>query len=132
MALSQIQQVRLAIGDRDTPPILSDEEIQHFLDTGGSVDAAIGQSAKALSMYFATKANQTTGRMSVSYSDRAKVYADLALRYGADIVVAPPYVGGISKSELEQSSQEPDLVQPAFTRDLHDNPRKGAVDGELP
>lgn len=130
MALTDIEQVRLLIGDRDTPPIFTDPEIQHFLDIGGSVNSAVGLAARSLSMYFATKADQTTGRMSIAYSGRAKTYADLAIRYGADLRKAAPYIGGISKAEINASRQETDLVQPVFTHDLHNNPNTDGNDAE--
>lgn len=126
MALSLIDQVRLKIGDRATgepgTPILTDAEIQHFLDqTGDNVDEASGQAALALAFYFATKADQTTGRISINYTNRANAYRQMAIDFGVDgLEVAPAFIGGISKAENEIEEQNPDRIQPAFTRDLHE------------
>lgn len=124
MPLSAIEQVRLNIGDLGTPPFLSDERVQHFLDqAGGDVDTASGKAAVALAFYFATKADQTTGRMSVQYSNRANAYRQMAIDFGVDGVdLAPPDVGGLSKAENAAVRRDPDLVQSVFTRNLHDNP----------
>lgn len=124
MALSSIAQVRLAIGDRDTPSILTDDEIQHFLDeAAGIVATAIGGAASALAFYFATKADQTTGRMSVAYSKRADTYRAMAIEFGVGIddAVAGVFMGGQSQAALSSSREDTDLVQPTFTNDLHED-----------
>jgi len=126
MALSDIQIVRLNIGDKDAPTFFSDAEIQHFIDTaGGDLDIASGDAALRLAMYFGTKADQTTGRVSTGYSKRAETYWSIAQQFGTStpsVDLAPVYVGGISKSEIETSRRDTDLVQPAFTRDLQEDP----------
>jgi hypothetical protein len=131
LPLSAIEQVRLNVGDRGTPPILSDAEVQHFLDkNGGNVDAASGDAAIALAFYFATLADQTTGRMSISYSSRANTYRELAVQFGADGEVAPAFAGGISRSKVQADRDDQDLVQPQFTRDLHDDPQTERSDAQ--
>lgn len=129
MALSEVQQVRLKIGDRDTAdpstPILTDDEIQHCIDQHpGDLDAAAGECALALAFYFSTLADQTTGRISVNYTNRAKVYRDLANDLGiiddAGATIAPAFIGGISKSQNRVSEENDDRIQPEFKRDLHE------------
>ncbi len=130
MPLSLIEQVRLNIGDLGTPPFLTDAQIQHFLDQeADNVDQASGRAAVALAFLFATKADQTTGRMSIGFSKRADAYRQMAIDFGVDgVQTAPPYVGGVSVAEAEASRQETDLIQPAFTRDLHDDRRAEVPD----
>jgi len=133
MPLSLIEQVRLNIGDLGTPPFLTDAQIQHFLDeSGGNVLIASGRAALALAFFFATKADQTTGRMSVGFSNRANAYRQMAVDLGVgDLAIQPTpmFNGGLSRDAIAATREDTDLVQPAFTRDLHDDPGTTRNDG---
>jgi hypothetical protein len=129
MPLTDIQIVRLNIGDKEPDAAnqhFTDAEIQHFIDTAaGDLDTASGDAAVRLALYFGTKADQTTGRVSTSFSDRASTYWEIAQQFGTSAQpgeLAPVYVGGLSRSEIDSSREDTDLVQPAFTRDLNEDP----------
>lgn len=128
MPLSDVQIVRLNIGDKEPDAAnqhFTDEEIQHFLDTaGGDIPTASGDAAVRLALYFGTKADQTTGRMSIAFSKRAETYWEIAQQFGTSAQpteLGPFYTGGLSKSEHEQSHENEDAIQPAFERDTHDD-----------
>jgi hypothetical protein len=126
VALTSLQIVRLNIGDRGSPPYLSDDEINHFLtEFSGDTDLASSAAASAIAAYFATMADQTTGRMSVSYGARAQQYRLIALDFGPSVpesAVAGVFMGGQSQSRRSASREDTDRVQPIFTDDLHEDP----------
>ena len=43
-----------------------------------------------------------------------------------------PYVGGLSRSDERANRQDPDRVQPTFTRDEFNNPWAGSQNGTSP
>ena len=131
--LTEIQEVRLLIGDKDAPPDqhLTDNEIQHFLDENGdSPRRAAVAAARSLQRYFAIKAvDFTVGRMAVTYNHRATIYMqivkDLEATLGAGD--AAPFVGGISIAANNVAKTDSDAVDAAFTNGLHES--QGGSDG---
>ena len=105
MPLSEIDKVRLLIGDTDaTDLILTDMQVQYFLDAFGSVAAAAAPAASSAANILAIRAtSETTGGMSVDFSKRAELFRQRALDLQVGVsVLAGCYVGGISQSELEE------------------------------
>ena len=102
MPLTDIEQVRLLIGDTDSADqILSDAQVQHFLDEADDVvRAAAAESAFAIHGILALRAvSETTGAMSVDLTRRAELYYQRALDLGGVPVgrMAGAYVGGVSR-----------------------------------
>ena len=124
MAFTDIERVRLLIGDR-AAEVFTTAEIQNFLDDADDdVDAAALAAARAAYAEFATKADQTTGAISTAYSKRAEQYRQLVTDLGGSVgagQVAPCYVGGRLQSEIDSDRANTSLTQPGFTRDLHED-----------
>lgn len=124
MSLTIIQQVRLLIGDTDTTDqVLTDEQIQYFLDTFGSAQNAAPEAAASAANVLAMRAtSETTGGMSVDFTRRAELFRlraiDLRTRRGS---VGPAFTGGISQADLDSSKTDTSLPPRAFTVDLHED-----------
>ena len=126
-ASNQVDAVRLLIGDTDVcNALLSDEEIQFYLDQWCEVNVAAAEACLAISGKFARRVDESVGGVSVSYSQSAKQYYELSqsLRERTAILGGPVICGGISKADKEKLELDQDRVQPSFTRALHDNPRE--------
>ena len=128
----QIDRVRLEIDDRDTIPetdaLLSDEEIQYFIDTHKHVLLAAAAAADQLGARFSgDPKSKKVGDLEIDYGEGgrsesfkavAKSLRDRARRQaGANI-----YAGGLSQGEKATEKAKTDLVQPSFTVGIHDNP----------
>lgn len=110
MALSEITKIRLEIGDSDPVFfILSDEEIQYFLDkAGGSIRKASLDSAKSILFRLASYTYERVDILEVRGNDYFNQYKQ-ALQmyiknpeYGA-VSQAMGYAGGIYLSDIEQN-----------------------------
>lgn len=116
--------VRTYIGDTDsTDPLLSDEQITYALSEAGTVRAASALCAEWIAALFSRKADKSVGDLSISYSQRASQYTQLAagLRSRAARTVLP-YFGGISETAKDTREADTDRVEPAFTVDMLDDP----------
>lgn len=126
MALTQIQEVRLLVGDRDPlMPFLSDEEIQYFLDrANGNIEAASLNSAKSILFSLAQYVQQSVDGIGEYYGQEYfKNYKEALLVFiknggGAAIPVIPgilkdatPYAGNISKSDFNQNLDDTNVIQ---------------------
>jgi hypothetical protein len=105
-----VEKVRFLIGDTNSKdPLLQDEEIEYLIETEGSVNKAAIAAAEAIAAQSAKLVNETAGKTSKSYSDRAKAFIELAKRLRRRLALsAAPYSGGLDKG-------------PAFTRDMMKN-----------
>lgn len=127
---SGLATVRFLTGETSSGSnILTDEEINAVLDNRTAnhyLAAAI--CCEALESYYADQADTRNEGLDVAASQRAKAYnrKASALRRQA-YTGASVFVGGRSKDTKEDRAAESDLVQPAFTRDMHDFPG-GTVD----
>lgn len=110
MALTNIQKVRLEIGDTDVAlPILSDEEYQYMLDkNSNSIKRASIDSAKTILFKLSINANDQSvdifsikGKASAdSYRDALKLYIKNPELNGLfDNITS--YFGGISKTDIQ-------------------------------
>lgn len=102
--------VRFLIGDTDPDdPLLSDEEMQYVIQSAGSTSvyqAAHDACYHVAAMYARMATSKSVGDMSLSYSDRAKGYFDLAnelLELGARRDVPTPW---ISPQALKRASDK--------------------------
>lgn len=116
MAFTTLQQVKLEIGIElnDPLPIMSDEELQYFLDkNGGSIRKSSLDAARAILFRLASFTNEEVDVLVYRGSDYFKQYAE-ALRmyiknpeFGA-VAQAMGYVGGVSLIDIEQNISNPD------------------------
>lgn len=76
-----------------------------------------------LASYYSIQADTQNEGLAVRASQRASAFTrrafDLRRRAG---IGAGIYIGGRSKQEKEDRAADTDLVQPSFTRDMHDFP----------
>lgn len=124
-ANSERDRVRLWVGDTDSnDPQITDEEIAFFLSDAGSPVAAALMAAQMLAAKYARAVDKSVGDLRLSYSQRAKAYQALVsdLRFRVATRTAPPFAGGISKTQKEATVSDTDRVPPAFTRDQFDYP----------
>src|SRR5262245_24926334 len=81
-----LAQVRLTIGDTNSAdPLLTDEEINYAILSGGSVNSSAAIAADWISAKFARLADKSVGDLSISQSQKAKQYADLSARLRRDV-----------------------------------------------
>ena len=126
MALTDVEVVRLLIGDTPTSPfyqLFTDEEIQQFLDlNGGNVRQASRMAAIAASM-------QLAGWTSRERVGDIEVWSSLSTQYlkalenlinDSSSASIPnglmPYAGGISYADIWANNANPDNVRPALTQ----------------
>lgn len=129
-----VAQVRTRVGDTDTTDqLITDEEIQFFVDQepNGDVTLAAAAVADAIAAKFARKASFSTGDMSVG-AERFKYYKELAQQLRDQPALdaahrATIYVGGRIRSEKDTLADNSSLEQPSFSRGMDDNFRVGVA-----
>lgn len=126
MALTDVEKVRLLIGDVPTSPfyiLFNDEEIQAFLDmTGGNVMQAARLAAIAASLQLAGwTTRERTGDIEV-WSSLSTQYLKALENLIKDTSSATlpnglmPYAAGISWADVCANNNNPDNVRPAITK----------------
>ena len=121
MPFTLIEQVRLLIGDVDAAEqVLTDAQVQFFLDSTTTVNTAAILAASSAANILAIRAtSETTGGMSVDFSRRAELFRQRSIDLQVGVsTVSKCYVGGISQGELdEERAASPPR---AFHVGLHD------------
>lgn len=123
-----LDEIRLIIGDTvSSDPQLQNEELEYFLGKYPSMtQAAIGAITVLISKY-SRLADETTAEVALKWSQRSDAYrklkADLSDPNGALSQVPTPYGGGISKSDVNARSGNPDRVSEIFNTGMFDNDR---------
>lgn len=102
---------------------LSDESITAILVIESDPRVAAAICAESLAGKYSSLVDKKIGDLSISYSQRAKQWADIAgkLRSSARSTLFEPWAGGLSEGDKEARRADTDLVQPAFRRDLFEN-----------
>lgn len=132
---TDLAKVRLYIGDTDsTDALMQDEEIQVFLDQYDNLYRAAAFCARTISAKFARKADTKIESVSVSYSQKAKQYSDLAARLDSQAntsndSTSGPSATGIKVSETENADKETDRLKPSFSRGQFNNPPDRTLGG---
>ena len=127
-----VDTVRLLISDQDTIPatdaLLTDEEIQYFVDANNHINLAASQAATAIAAKYSSDANsKTVGDLGIVFAGaRARQYRLMAqdLRNKAARTVTP-YAGGLSIAEKDTIDQDTDRPTTDFERGMHDHERSG-------
>jgi hypothetical protein len=119
--------VRLLLGDDDATAYLwSDSQINAMLALHPSPYKAAYYLAITKSAYYARKTNRTIDGLTVSYSDMAGKFRDLADALKAlfeenSLTGAALYVGGLDPAEKQTDSLNTGLSQPRFVTDQFRN-----------
>ena len=126
-----IDRVRLEINDRDTIPetdaLLTDEEIQYYIDTHSNILLAAAAAADQLSAQFAGDPMvKKVGPLAIEYGMESKslTFKLVAMRLRAQVARrghANLFAGGLSKAAKRTERAKPDKVQPSFTIGQDDN-----------
>lgn len=121
--------VRFEIGDTDTTDqLLSNEEIGAILATEGSVYAAAADCAEHLAAKFSRLADRTVGNFSLSASQRAKAYWDLAKKLSAKgLLYQIPTAGGWKQSDDDTLNADDDRKKMTLRAGVHDMPKGDTV-----
>lgn len=116
--------IRLTIGDVLTADQqLSDEELTYFRTTAGNNRGAALLAVEALIAKYSRDVDRKVGDLSLSSSQRLIAYKALrATILAREELTAQPFAGGISISDKQGYEDDTDLVKPAFSRTLHDDP----------
>ena len=126
----QIDRVRLEIDDRDTTTeanaLLTDEEIQYYIDTHSNVLLAAAAAADQLGARFAgDPQTKKVGPLDIDYGDgRSATFKAVANRLRAQVSRrggANLFAGGLSKAAKVTEEAKVDKVQPTFTIGQDDN-----------
>ncbi len=122
---TDLEKVRLLIGDVfKAKPKLGDAEINFFLTEEGSIRRAAARSAESIAAIFASKVDQSVGKIRVSFSQQYKQFKELAKRLTTDAnqaSMAGAFSGGISKADKRVDEQNEDFPKPFFARDQFDS-----------
>lgn len=120
--------VRFFIGDIDTnDKLISDEGIEAMIEAFGNLYDAAAAIADSIAGQFARSSSLSIDGFSIRSSERANEFRALAAslrRQGQAAAggLGAPFVGGVSRSEMESVNADTDRVQPAFREGLFDNP----------
>ena len=130
-ANNQIDRVRLEIDDRDvtteTDALLTDEEIQYYIDTHSNILLAAAAAAEQLSAKFAgDPKKKKVGPLEIDYGleGRAATFKAVAARLRAQVARrggANLFAGGLSQAKKRTEKALTDKVQPSFTIGQDDN-----------
>lgn len=126
MALTDIEKIRLLIGDTPTSPfypIFSDDEIQALLDMqSGNIRLASRMAAISASLQLAGyNSREMTGDIQV-WNDISRTYLAALENLISDTSAASlpnglmPYAAGISWKEVKANNDNPDNVRPELTK----------------
>ena len=118
MAITAIQECRLAVGDTDVAlPFLTDEVYQYYLDkNSGSVTRASMDAARAILMVLAQRGDESVDIFSFKGSRSAQAYMDALKLFLRDPSLNPlyntagMYASGISVSDIAANNANPDNV----------------------
>jgi hypothetical protein len=116
MALTPVQEVRVAVGDTDpTFPILDDPTYEYFLEKNqDSIRRASLDAARSILLQLSMRTDETVDIFSVKGSKAAEQYRLALQMFLRDpnlnpvLTSATGYAGGISKSDMQSNIENPD------------------------
>lgn len=121
-ANSDLDHIRLLVGDTSSSPELSDAEVSFLLDSEGDARRAAARAAEVLAArYYKVASEKRVGPLWIkNATDKAKQYETLAKRLWASAtkVSGMPFAGGISAADKATREQDHDRVAPSFGRDM--------------
>lgn len=115
---NDVDALRLRLGDiYDDFEILADADYQYFLDQFESINRAVIPAAQAILFKLTRWTRERTGDIEVYGSDWAKQYRsavlDMIKNPDLNPVIAMPYAGGISRSDMRANDADTDTVRPS-------------------
>lgn len=122
---SDLDAVRFTLGDTDADcPLLLDAEINFLVTNEGDARSAAAAGARSIAAKFARQADEKVGDISVKFSQKSKQYFELADKLEDEVgtFLGKPIATGISISKKRINVLDDDLVEPAFTRGVHEHP----------
>lgn len=116
MALTEVQKVRLEVGDTDPAlPILADAEYEYFLEkNNNSVQRSALDAAKSLLFKLSMKTRRDVDILSIHGQQAAQNYIAALKLYisnpsiNVGLLLAEGYAGGISKADMQANDANPD------------------------
>lgn len=123
---TNLAKVRLRLGDTvSDDPLLTDEEINHFLDEcNDDVRAAALKSCRAIVAKHARTVNDSAAGINSSKTSKFQQYKDLLAELADDLQRsgdAQPFVGGISIDRSDTADQDADFRPQSFGVGMHDS-----------
>ena len=120
--------VRLRIKDtREDDPLLQNEEINSFVAENGNLYRAAAAACRSIALELGRESD-ARGETQWLSKEKADHYRLMAADFESRAKrKAKPFAGGLTVSAKEARAEDPDLVQPAFTRDLQVEPDSGLV-----
>lgn len=113
----EVDRARLILGDTlSTDPLLTDEEIQFFIDESDNFYYAMYMAALSISSKFSRLVDKTIGETSIKYSQRSKQYEELAAKLKAKALSST-----ITPSPYCYTATD-DAPDRAFSRNMMDYP----------
>lgn len=125
---SQRDAVRFKLGDIVAgDSLLTDAEVDFCVSSEGSTNEAAIAAAKAVVAKYSRLVSTTDDKQSREYQQRVEHFQGLVKELAANRTkrVTGIFAGGISKATKATAEADTDRVQPAFTSNMHDNPRTG-------
>lgn len=104
---------------------ISDEAIAEILTLQEDVYFAAMMAAQSISGRYANAVDKQVGDLRISYSQKAKAWADVAeriQRMPKPISASSPWFGGLLVDEKQAEAIDTSKVKPFFTRDMESNP----------
>lgn len=122
-----LDQVRFMVGDTDsTKPQLQDEEIAFLIDSSGGAAAAAVSACRALAAKYARRVHEEVGDLKLYNEQMFDQYSKLAEQLASQAVIGGaslsgmPSAGGVYVAEKEAYAADASIVQPSFSRGMHD------------
>lgn len=115
---NSVDAVRLMVGDiYPDMEVLTDAEYDYYLTkNSNSISRSALDAAWAICFKLARWTRERTGDIEVYGSEWARNYRSTLLEFirnpNTAVSLAMPYVGGISKSDMQANDQNPDNVRP--------------------
>lgn len=136
-ANNKIDAVRLQVGDiYDDFEVLTDDTYAYFLDKyTGNVNRASIDAARSIMFLLSRWTRERTGDIEVYGSEWARNYRAALLEYiknpNLSVVIARPYAGGISKTDMLANDQNSDNSRPfAYIGMTEERPAYGDISSD--
>lgn len=117
--------LRLEIGDTDeNDPQFSDEILDYYLSIESTVLKAAIRAVEHLIAKYSRQVDRRIGDLALASSQRIKSYRDLlaSIKRRSALDAATVFAGGITISNKQSYEDNTDLVNPRFSRELHQHP----------
>jgi len=126
--MTDVEWIRLYIGDSGDAEVFTDAEIQQVLtDANGNKWLASAWLLQIWAQNLGKNPKFTIGRFSEDFTAAAEFLMERAreILNGPHVSATGVYVGGISEVDKQTKEADSDRVSPAFKRGMFDNPNSG-------